>query len=495
MMKAAPAAAAGAASFRSAPARSPSVAERRKWFADGWRPADREDTYEIKRVSGEIPREIHGTLYRNGPSQRIMPREGYEALHLFDGDGLVHAFRFDDGRVHYTGRFVRNASYLREQSEGRFCMSSVGAGVEDPILDVPFRQQPNTNVVYHGGKLMALVENAFPFEIDACTLDPIGENTFGGRMLGVATTAHPKIDGRSGQMLIHGYQPVPPYLQWYTIEPDGTCSLAEIVDAPYPAMMHDFAITEHYVIFPLCPIVMDAEALMTPGRPLTDALRWAPELGMKFGVRRREADAPVRWFDVPTAGYMFHPGNAYEDGDRIVLDACTYLDPPALLESLKTWRRGVLQPGYHAVPFVYEIDFAAGCVAERQLDDRGCEFPRLDDRRIGYPTRFGYAVRQRQRGDEDGWSTLLRYDRAGGPTSAWDFGFGCSPSEPVFVPRSADAAEDEGFVLCTSYDGPQDATYLNVFDARDIGAGPLARARLEHRIPHGFHGNFASGVV
>ena len=474
---------------------SPSAEDRKRWFVDGWRPTTREDSYEITRIEGEIPREIHGTLYRNGPSQKILPKEGYEALHLFDGDGLVHAFRFDDGRVHYRGRFVRNASFEAEQKAGYFCMSAGGVGVENPTTDVPMRVQPNTNVVWHGGKLMALVENAYPFEIDARTLDPIGENTFGGAMLGMSTTAHPKIDGRTGQMLIHGYQPFPPYVQFYTIEPDGRCSVAEIVDAPYPAMMHDFAITEHYVIFPLCPITMDGEKIMTPGTPFADALTWKPELGMKFGVKRREKGSEVRWFDVPTSAYMFHPGNAYETADgKLVLDACTYLDPAALLETLKTFRRGDLKPGYYAVPFLYEIDLESGRVAERQLDDRACEFPRVDDRLIGYPNRYGYAVRGTE-GRTEQWATLMRYDRNGGRSTSWDFGIGCWPSEPVFVPRAADAAEDDGFVLCTSYDGPENATYLNVFEGRSIDAGPIAKARLEHRIPHGFHGNFAGGVV
>ena len=91
----------------------------KRWWKNAWRPTTREDSYRITNVRGEIPREIRGTLYRNGPSQKILPEQGHEALHLFDGDGLVHAFRFEDGNVDYRGRFVRNASFLAEQREGR----------------------------------------------------------------------------------------------------------------------------------------------------------------------------------------------------------------------------------------------------------------------------------------------------------------------------------------------------------------------------------------
>jgi carotenoid cleavage dioxygenase len=467
----------------------------RNWWIKSWMPADPAAPCELTRIEGEVPREIHGTLYRNGPSQRILPRRGYEALHLFDGDGLVHAFRFDDGRVHYTGRYVEDPTHLVEKEEGKFCLTAVGTAADAPTDRLPMRQQHNTNVVWHAGKLMALVENAYPFELDARSLAPKGENDFGGKWLGMSVSAHPKIDARTGQMLIHGYQPFPPYVQWYAVEADGRCSHAEAVDAPYPAMMHELAITEHYIIFLVCPIVMNAEALMS-GRPLADALNWEPERGLRFGVKRRDGSGEVRWFEAPSAGYIFHIGNAYEDGDRISMDACTYPDGGALLDALRGWRAGNLKPGWHARPFLYELDLATGACRETKFDDGAAEFPRIDDRLVGYANRYGYAVRGRKvAGGGEPLSVVVRYDRRGGPSAHHDFGPGRFPSEPVFVPRSSDAREEDGFVLCTVYDGPEDASYVVVLDAQNLAREPLARARLPRRIPMGFHGNFAPGVV
>ena len=45
-----------------------------------------------------MPEELAGTLYRNGPSQQQLPPQGAEAMHLFDGDGFVHAIDFEGGR-------------------------------------------------------------------------------------------------------------------------------------------------------------------------------------------------------------------------------------------------------------------------------------------------------------------------------------------------------------------------------------------------------------
>lgn len=471
------------------------TAERRAQWVNLWRPTQREDTYRLREIQGEIPREIHGTLYRNGPSQNVLPKDGYQALHLFDGDGLVHAFRFEDGRVDYRGRFVRSESFLAEEKAGRYGFTGVNLRVDDPIEDIGLRRQPNTHVVHHAGRLFALVENAPPFELDPRTLDSLGWFDLNGRMLGYATSAHPCLDPVTGQMWIHGYQPFPPTLQLYAIEPDGICSLAEPVDAPYPVMMHDLAITEHYVIFPLCPVILDGDRL-AQGVPLADALRWEPEKGLRFGVRSREPGSAVRWFEAPSPGFLFHFGNAYEDGERIVFDACTYPDGQRLLDGLRTLRRGDFDAT--AYPFLYEIDLAAGRCRERQLDDRGAEFPRLDDRRLGRRNRFGYAVMSRERPEtpQDAFFTVLtKFDREGGSARIHPLEPGCWSSEPVFVPRHPDADEDDGFVLSVVYEGPTDRSYLLVLDARDFSGAPLARAYLEHRIPMGFHGHFAPGVV
>lgn len=462
----------------------------RRWLL----PCREEGSYEVTDVVGEIPREIHGTLYRNGPSQNVVPQAGPTALHLFDGDGYVNAFRFEDGRVRHTAAFVRTQSFLFEEKQGRYCMNGASLPADVAVEDAPGRVQPNTNVLLHAGRLFAMVENAPPFELDPDSLAPLGPWDYDGRLLSYSTTAHPKVDGRTGQMLVHGYAPFEPYLQLYAVEPDGRVSLAEAVDAPYATMMHDLAITEHYVIFPLCPVLFDL-AVLEQGRPFADALRWDPERPVRFGVRGREPGAAVRWFDARTNGFLFHFGNAYEerDGSRIVFDACVYPDGAALLDGLRRIRTGHVDRGFAAPPFAFEIDLASGVLTERQLDDQGAEFPRCDDRRVGYRNRFVYAALAAERGRTGAggtFSTLVKVDRERGRSVRHPFGAGRWTGEPVFVPRAADAEEDDGFVLVTVYDASEDRSELVVLDARHFDGAPLARARLRHRVPLGFHGNF-----
>lgn len=452
-------------------------------------PVRGEDSYEITDVEGEIPREIHGTLFRNGPSQKVLPSAGYGALHFFDGDAFVHGYRFENGGVHFTGRYARTEGFLYREEHGADGHGFFNFTVEDPDPEASYRP-PNTNIVHHGGRLLALMEGTVPFEMDPHTLESKGWYELRQPMLGMSVSAHPKIDGLTGQMVIHGYQPIEPYAQLYVVEPDGRCSLAEALEVPYPTMMHDLAITENHVIVLLAPITFGI-----PERGIRDALKWQPELGLKFGIRSREPGSRITWFEAPTPGYIFHPGNAYEEDGRILMDACTYLDGGALLEQLAVMRSGKAVPNASAVPFLYEFDLATGSCKERQLDDRTAEFPRLDDRRVGYANRWGYAVVSENELLSGGTSVVLKYDRTGGPSVAHDYGEACVPNEPVFVPRSPDAEEDDGFVLNVVYDGRTKRSFLAVLDARNFDKEPIAKAHLRDQVPMGFHGNFAAGVV
>ena len=373
-----------------------------------------------------------------------------------------------------------------------YCIGGGNLAPDVEIADPPPAIQPNTNVVHHAGRLFALVENAPPFELDPKTLDSIGLWDYDGKLLGMSTTAHPKIDGRTGQLVIHGYQPIAPFVQLYVVEPDGRVSLAETIDAPWPSMMHDLAITENHVILPLGSIHFDLDVLARGGR-FGEAITAKPELTMKFGIRRREPGSPTQWFDAPSPGYMFHPGNAFERDGRIYMDACTYENPKALLDDLKTVRGRGSAGGFLANPYLYEFDLESGTCKETKLSDTAAEFPRIDDRRMGHENRWGYAVTS-----DPGagfFDRITRYDRRGGPSQHREVGDGQMVGEPVFVARCTDAEEDDGFVLHQLYDTATDRSAIDILDARAIDSGPLARLWLDERIPMGFHGNFAPGAV
>ena len=462
-------------------------------FTNAWRPNPVESEYSVTQIEGEVPRSLNGTLYRNGPCQNVLPDVGFGALHAFDGDALIHAIRFEDGEVRHLSRFARTESFLREQKEGRYCFGGLNVAGDVAIENPPRDFQPNTNVVAHAGRLFALVENAPPFEMDPHSLESMGLWEYDGKMLGLSTSAHPKIDGRSGQMWVHGYQPIEPYLQLYVVEVDGRVSLAEGVEAPWPSMAHDFAITENYVIFPMGNIYFDFEALLA-GMRFFEVVRERTDLSMTFGVRRREAGSPTQWIEGPSRGFFFHPGNAFERDGKIYMDACTYEDPQAMLESLSTLRSGGPTAGFTSSPYLYEIDPEAATCKASKLSDVHAEFPRIDDRLVGYPNRWGYAATAEPSASdaEALFRRITKYDREGGASVHRPIVDGQWVGEPVFVPRVADAEEDDGFVLNVVYDAANDRSAIDILDAKAIDSEPLARLWLQERMPIGFHGNFAA---
>ena len=463
-------------------------------FSAATRPCPTEADSPITRIEGEIPRELAGTLYRNGPNQKVAPVAGAGALHFFDGDALVQAIRFDDGKAHHLGRYAQTESFLRNETEGAYAVGGLNVGPDVSISEPVPNHAPNTNIVPHAGRLFAMAENMPPFEMDPTDLTSRGLWDYDGKMLGLSTTAHPKIDGRTGQMWIHGYQPIEPYIQLYCVEADGHVSLAESHDAPWASMMHDFAITENYVIFPLGSLTFDIAPLLQ-GKRFSQAIKGDLSKPMTFGIRRREPGSEIQWLSAPSPGYMFHPANAYEEDGRIIMDACTYESPQNLIDWLDVARSGQHQGGLDAKPYLYEIDPQSGTVKETKFSDSTAEFPRIDDRLVGHKNRYGYASTSEPAPGVLGFSRrITKYDRQGGASKHRAAVDGQWTGEPVFVPRSTDATEDDGFVLFPVHDAKRDETAIEILDARGIDTEPLARLWLETRIPFGFHGNWAANT-
>ena len=322
-------------------------------------------------VQGELPHGLNGTFYRNGPNPAFEPAGRY---HWFDGDGMIHAVMLRDGRASYRNRWVRNAGLGEERAAGRATFRGL---LEMTPTEVPrFKNTANTNIVWHAGRLLALMEAALPTQLVPGTLETIGEWDFAGRLAG-PMTAHPKIDPETGEMLFFGYSPFPPYLAYHVADPTGTLRRSEPIDLAWPSMIHDFAVTRDHVVFILCPLVFSFERVRERG----GVFSWEPERGTRLGVMPRDGgNADVRWVETDAA-YVFHPLNAYDEDGRIVLDVARY----GRLDFMSA--KAARDPGWEgdAVARLHRwtIDVAAGRVRSTPLDDVSCEFPRADERRLG----------------------------------------------------------------------------------------------------------------
>ena len=122
-------------------------------------------------ITGEMPKELCGTLYRNGPNPQFAPRGPY---HWFGGDGMIHAFHIENGNVSYKNRWVRTPKWEIENKEGEGLSGTFGnPRYTDPRVMALNSTIANTNIVWHGGKLLALEEAHAPFSLDPASLMPV----------------------------------------------------------------------------------------------------------------------------------------------------------------------------------------------------------------------------------------------------------------------------------------------------------------------------------
>ncbi|MEY2437094.1 MAG: carotenoid cleavage oxygenase [Acidimicrobiaceae bacterium] len=440
-----------------------------RYLENNYAPVSAEITDTELAVTGTIPDHLDGRYLRNGPNPVVAPDPA--AYHWFTGDGMVHGLRLRDGKAEwYRNRFVRSAA--------------VAAALGEPVRPGPVHADmdfaANTNVIGHAGRTFAIVEaGARPYELTD-ELDTIGPVDLEGTLPG-GYTAHPKRDPKTGELhAVSYYWGWGNKVQYSVIGTDGRVRHTVDVETTGSPMIHDCSLTESSVVIYDLPCVFDLELAMS-GKSLP--YRWDPEYPARLGVLPRDGDAAdVRWYDIEPC-YVFHPLNAYDDGDRIVLDvvrhpkmfAANQLGPNEGKPTLDRWT----------------IDTSAGKVLEERIDDRGQEFPRVDERVVGRRHRFGYSVgaTQDSKGDVDLMdNTVLKHDMVKGTTQAATFGSGASAGEFVFVPREAGAAEDDGVLMGFVHRSETDRSDLVLLDAATLET--VAEIHLPSRVSHGFHGNW-----
>ena len=429
------------------------------------RPTQEELTLTDLKVVGRIPAELDGRYLRNGAN----PLTGMSD-HPFFGDGMIHGVRLRDGKAQwYRNRYVQTP-FIKDPS----------IDILDPNVTLDMTcSKANTHIVGHAGKILALEEGHFPYVLDG-DLNTVGPTDYNGVLKG-PFTAHPKICPTTGEMLAFGYAPLPPYLTYLRVAADGTLAQVEPITVTGPTMMHDFNITENYVIFMDLPAVFNLDLALEGKMPI----EWSDSYPARLGVMPRNGnDSQVKWYDINPC-YVFHPMNSYEDGDKIVLDVARF-------EHI--WKKDAMD---FPLPLLWRwvIDTRTGKVTEEQIDDRSGEFPRVNDAVIGKKHRFGYEMSMGSAGfGEVDSGAILKYDRQTGTRTSIELGKGRVSGEAVFAPAAGATAEDDGYLMTFVYDASSDTSEYVIFDAKTMSADPIATVHLP-RVPFGFHGSWVPANV
>ena len=459
----------------------------------------------LRVVRGAIPRDLAGVYVKNGPNAQFPPANG-EPYHWFDGDGMLTAVRLDgaNNSARFTNRWVRSERFLRDAERGDtvFSFGEMQAGNMMAVIDPrgvsaetgKILGRMHTNVVQHGGRLLALEETDKPYEVVLPSLDTVGQYDFGGTLRHIMC-AHPKVCPTTGELFLFGHAIDPmsePHVSYSVVSPH-TGKVTHTMDIPIrgPRFMHDMAITENYAIVFDLPSTFDFEEWQEGRSPW----KHREDVDTRFGIFPRHCEDPaqVRWFSAKSC-QIFHTINAFEEAsDSTVVLRCCRAD------SYTMGFDGSSNPKYWLYPYEWRFDLRTGkTCSERRLSDVRCDFPVVSRRVVGRPHQFSYYTTYRAR-DGDGvplYDGLGKFDHSlGRMTAVVSLDEHLSCGECSFVPRrgAGHRGEDDGYlVVFVSDDRAPDRTELWVFDAKSFSssAEPLAVVETPQRVPYGFHGNW-----
>jgi carotenoid cleavage dioxygenase len=445
------------------------------FLAGNFAPVTNEVTVADLPVEGTIPPELSGRLVRIGPNPVTPPDPA--TYHWFVGDGMVHGLRLRNGRAEwYRNRWVRDAAVT--EALGEPPVEGPRHGMGDVV---------NTHVIGVDGRTFACVEaGSLPVEL-TYDLETVARSDFGGTLDG-GFSAHTHRDPATGNLHAVTYYWEWDHIRHVVVGPDARVRREVRVPVADGPMVHDCAITEHFVVLFDLPCTFNLDAALGGARL---PYRWNPDHAPRVGLLPLDGEAAdVRWFEAPSC-YVFHTLNAFDvatndgaDGGsgQVVVDLVRH---PRMFAT-------VFDGPVEGTPVLerWTLDLGTGSLRTETLDDRGQEFPRIDERLTGRPHRYGYTADFSDGGGTVVHGPAIKHDLWSGTTEVHDYGDARVTLEPLFVPRSDDAAEDDGWVMSYVYDATTDRSDVVILDAQDFGGAPVATIHLPVRVPFGFHGSW-----
>ncbi|NJK39841.1 MAG: carotenoid oxygenase family protein [Oscillatoriales cyanobacterium RM2_1_1] len=473
-----------------------------KDWQQGYRSQPNEYDYWIEDIDGEIPMALEGTLFKNGPG--LLEIGGQPIHHPFDGDGMVSAIQFTQGRAHYRNRYVRTQGYLAEQQAGKILHRGV-FGTQKPggllanMFDLKLKNIANTQVIYWGGKLLALWEAAEPHRLDPVTLETMGIDYLEGILQpGDAFAAHPRIDPASaldgGQPCLVNFSIKPGLsttINLYELATDGRLLRKRAYTVPGFAFIHDFVITPRYCIFFQNPVSYNPFPFLLGWAGAGECVQFqSGQPTQVIMIPRDPQDKAIKTFEVE-AGFVFHHANAFEQQeDELIVDSICYktlpgVDPQA---DFRDTNFADLDPG-QLWRFTFNLE--TGTAQSQQIEPRCLEFPAIHPAHMGRSYRYLYLGAAHDLQGNAPLQGVLKLDLEAGDRQIWSAAPRGFTGEPIFVPHPQGTQEDQGWVLILVYDASHHRSDLVILDAQNFTA-PMARLHLKHHIPYGLHGTFAA---
>lgn len=451
------------------------------------------DVYDAE-IEGLLPAGLEGVFYRACADPQYPPRLGSDIF--INGDGMTHMVRLEGGHADLKMRYVQTEKLQREREARRALYGAYRNRYTDlPEVAGADRGTANTSSFWHHGNLYALKEDSRPMRLDPHTLATLGYWDFGGALKSRTFTAHPKVDPATGECIAFSYncQGVSSNeIEVHWISATGALARTETIQAPYCSMVHDSAVSRNYIAFVICPMINEEERIRR-GEPYW---HWdSRQRTYVVIIPRREGVAKARWFTSPVTGMQTHSFNAWDEGSMLHLEH--FVTETGWLSLFPD----INDPGAKEKPpygerWSFDLSQTEDRFSSRRFINHIGEMPMIDRRFAMQRARhFWFGTNNPALGPMLPWgpkgppfTCLGHLDELNNKLSFYYSGPDSSPEEPVFVPRSKDAGEGDGWLLTMVGRRAQNRTDLVVLNARDLAAGPVATVRFPCRLHEGFHG-------
>jgi carotenoid cleavage dioxygenase-like enzyme len=445
-------------------------------------------------VEGNLPADLVGAYFRNGPNPVYEPKNRY---HPFDGDGMVHGVYFQGGEASYRNRWIKTEALTGERRDGRSISPGVMGPFDYSVSPFGIKDTSNTDVAFFRDQLVTLWYNAGnPYALNGQSLETQQPFNIEGRRHR-RLSAHSSVDWQTGEFLFFDYGDEPPFMTYGVVDAGGRLLHETAVELPGPRLPHDMGYTENHVVLHDLPFFHDMEVLR---KHHLRVLTFHRDMPTRFGIAPRHGGGPVQWFECEPC-YILHTTNCWEDGDWVVMDGCRSVNPmPQASGDEGELAHMLAYMRLEANNYRWRFNLRTGEVREGDLDTLNTEFNKMNPWFKGVASRYAYHQRiplLHEGGHTLRFTGLVKYDNDTGRRWSWEYGPGVFGSEAVFAPRAgADRqshGEDDGYVITLVTDSGDWSSWCLVFDARDIEQGPLARVRMPQRVPYGFHATWVRG--
>lgn len=451
------------------------------------------DIYDLV-VEGNLPAEFDGSWYQSVPDPQYPPMLGQDTY--LSGDGMVRRLRFHNGHVDFKQRYIQT----QRLKDDRGARRSLHGRYRNPYTDDPSvhgkgRGANNTTPIYHGGRLLALKEDSRAMELDPETLETLGEWDYRGKLRSQTMTAHTRLDPDSRELVFFGYEAsglASRDVAFCVANADGELTREEWFQVPYCSMMHDFAVTQEHVVFPVFPTTADLDRIKRGGPHWI----WEPGKDSFVGIMPRAGTVrDMRWFRGPTRS-AYHFMNAHTEGNRVHLDfGCGNVNP---FEFIREATGIQIRPEEMAGNFVrWTFDLAkTGEKWDEQVLGPSGDMPRIADKdqmrdyAIGYYQAFDPTVGPPLIAGPvgAGFNTVLRLEVPGGRLKRLPMDQRSTVQEQAHIPSQVPG--HEGFLLFLVDRHDEQLSEAFIVEAEHLDRGPIARIKIPLRLRVGVHGNW-----